>query len=227
MPTPGTSLDSPLVHQAFFGGQHHTDGVQLKWIAPTETYVEVTSELGLGNSFPGNDRNRNSPGSFSLGARVGRDIGESSNWRAGFSYLRAESTDRTYDDLDSTGTPVTNAFTGDSDTYVLDGVFKWAPAGNVRTTSFKLQGEYFWRRESGTLSYDIDSASLGAASGDYGSRQSGWYLQGVYQFTRLWRVGVRYDRLSSGTPAIDRVRGRRDRLRGRSTLATDVPQGLR
>jgi len=29
--------------------------------------------------------------------------------------------------------------------------------------------------------------------------QSGWYLQGVYQFVPLWRVGYRYDRLNSGT----------------------------
>lgn len=198
-------VDAPLAYQAFFGGQHHTDGVQLKWIAPTETYVEITSELGLGNAFPGNDRNRNSPGSFSLGGRTGGDIGESASWRTGLSYLRTKSVDRAYDDLDSTGTPVTNAFTGESDTYVLDGVFKWAPAGNARNTSFKLQGEYFWRRERGTLSYDVDSASLGAASGDYHSRQSGWYLQGVYQFARSWRVGLRYDRLNSGTQAIGLV----------------------
>ena len=198
-------VDAPLAYQAFFGGQHHTDGVQLRWIAPTETYFELTSELGLGNSFPGNDRNRNSPGSFSLGGRIGGDIGESASWRTGFTYLRAKSIDRAYDDLDSTGTAVTNAFTGDSDIYVLDGVLKWAPAGDARNTSFKLQGEYFRRRESGTLSYDLGSASLGAASGDYGSRQSGWYLQGVYQFARSWRVGLRYDRLSSGTPSIGLV----------------------
>ena len=28
--------------------------------------------------------------------------------------------------------------------------------------------------------------------------QSGFYLQGVYQFVPMWRVGYRYDRLDSG-----------------------------
>ena len=65
-------VDLPLAYQAFFGGQHRTDGVQLKWIAPTETYLELTGELGRGDSFPGSERNRNSAGSFSLGARIGR-----------------------------------------------------------------------------------------------------------------------------------------------------------
>jgi hypothetical protein len=30
--------------------------------------------------------------------------------------------------------------------------------------------------------------------------QSGWYLQGVYQFMPRWRVGLRTERLSPGTP---------------------------
>ena len=30
-------------------------------------------------------------------------------------------------------------------------------------------------------------------------------MQGIYQFARVWRVGLRYDRLKSGTPAIGLV----------------------
>ena len=41
---------------------------------------------------------------------------------------------------------------------------------------------------------------FGAAFTDsYSSSQSGWYLQGVYQFMPRWRVGYRYDRLDHGT----------------------------
>lgn len=36
----------------------------------------------------------------------------------------------------------------------------------------------------------------------YRSRQSGWYLQGVYQFLPRWRVGARYDRLDSGSQTL-------------------------
>jgi outer membrane receptor protein involved in Fe transport len=28
---------------------------------------------------------------------------------------------------------------------------------------------------------------------DYKTRQSGWYLQSVYQFTPNWRAGLRYE----------------------------------
>ena len=31
------------------------------------------------------------------------------------------------------------------------------------------------------------------------ARQSGWYAQGVYQFTPNWRAGLRYEQLDSGT----------------------------
>jgi hypothetical protein len=35
--------------------------------------------------------------------------------------------------------------------------------------------------------------------------QNGWYLQAIYQFMPMWRVGARYDRLDSGTPRIGQV----------------------
>jgi hypothetical protein len=31
--------------------------------------------------------------------------------------------------------------------------------------------------------------------------QSGWYLQGVYQFMPRWRLGLRAERLAPGSPA--------------------------
>ena len=41
----------------------------------------------------------------------------------------------------------------------------------------------------------------GAAVADaFRAAQSGWYLQGVYQFMPHWRVGLRTERLSPGTP---------------------------
>ena len=91
-----------------------------------------------------------------------------------------------------------NRFDGSSRLWVLDGVLKWAPNGNPTYNNFKLQGEYFRRREDGALTYDTGSASLGTQSGTYLSAQSGWYAQGVYQFTPMWRAGYRYDRLNSG-----------------------------
>ncbi len=39
----------------------------------------------------------------------------------------------------------------------------------------------------------------------YRSTQSGWYVQGVYQFMPAWRVGLRHDRLRYGTVDIGLV----------------------
>ncbi len=62
-----------------------------------------------------------------------------------------------------------------------------------------MQGEYFWRRESGDLTYDRDGALGLTNTSNYASRQSGFYVQGVYQFMPHWRVGARYDWLDPGS----------------------------
>ncbi|OWW20691.1 hypothetical protein [Noviherbaspirillum denitrificans] len=198
-------VDLPLAYQAFLGGQYRPDGLQLKWLAPTERFFELGLEAGDSSNFPGSDRNRNGIGSGALFAHVGDDLGVSASWRAGLSWLRTNASERTYADVDSAGTAVTNAFGGRSNVWVLDAVYKWAPNGNSTHTNFKLQGEYFRRKEKGTLTYDTLAESAGTAAGSYASAQSGWYLQGVYQFRPTWRVGLRYDRLDSGTPGVGLV----------------------
>jgi hypothetical protein len=199
--------DAPLAMKAFLGNQLNEDGVQLKWIAPTETYVDVGVEVGRGKQFPaGPDggRNKNGFSSSNFFTHVGGDLGTSIAWQTGLSYASTSPQDRTYDDLDSTGTPVTNSFTGDTGLWVLSGILKWAPNHNPTYTNFKLQGEYFRRRENGNLTFDTVGA-VGTQTGRYASTQSGWYLQGVYQFIPLWRVGYRYDRLDAGTTSIGLV----------------------
>ncbi|HEX5356114.1 MAG TPA: TonB-dependent receptor [Aquabacterium sp.] len=189
-------VDAPLAYQAFLGGQYKQEGVQLKWLAPTDQFIELGAELGNGHSFPGNDRNRNSAGAASLFAHTGGDLGDSHSWRAGLSWLNTKAQDRAWDAVDAADQTVSNAFTGNSRMWVADAVWKWAPNGNGKVTNFKLQGEYFRRTESGEVVYDTGNA---ATPGDYRSAQSGWYLQGIYQFTTGWRVGLRHDELDSGT----------------------------
>ncbi len=77
-------------------------------------------------------------------------------------------------------------------------VWKYAPNGNSRETNFKLQGEYFWRKESGDLTFDSDGMLGLTNTARSSSRQSGFYVQGVYQFMPEWRAGVRYDYLDPG-----------------------------
>lgn len=190
-------VDRPLPYQAFFGGQYIVDGIQASWVAPTPLFLELGSELGWGSGFPATANEESSPGSWSLFAKLGGDIGLSHSWQVGASYVSADVNERgagedaSPDDL----------FSGDSDLAGIDFVWKWAPDGNNLVRNFKLAGEYFRREERGTfagLPYDGD--------------QDGWYLQGVYQFRQNWRAGYRHDVVSAdngslfaGTPLADPV----------------------
>jgi hypothetical protein len=191
-------IDAPLAYQAFFGGQYANDGVQLKWVAPLEHYVELGAEVGNGDGFPGTPRNKNGAGSGAVYAHTGGDIGLSHSWRAGLSYLATRAEEREHSQIDAAGNNPLLRFDGKSRVAIADFVWKYAPNGNARVTNFKLQGEYFRRKENGDLAYDADNALGLMSTADYASRQSGWYLQGIYQFMPQWRVGARYDRLDAG-----------------------------
>ena len=189
--------DNPLAYQAFLGGQFGDDGLQLKWLAPTDRYIELGLELGRGRGFPGSDTGRNSAGMTALTAHTGGDIGDSQNWRAGVSRLFSKAGEQNVSALDATGSLVSNAFSGNTRVWVVDGIWKWAPNGNSSKTNFKLQGEYLQSTRQGSLVYDVGNANLEDA---YRAAQSGWYLQGVYQFMPRWRVGLRTERLNPGSP---------------------------
>lgn len=189
-------VDNPLAYQAFLGGQFNDDGVQVKWVAPTPVFLEFGGEIGRGGNFPGSDRNKNGSGAGSVFVHAGGDWGASSSWRGGVSYLQTSPRERPDETTDLFGNGVTNAFSGRSRLWLADFVWKWAPGGNATRQNLKVQAEYFHRRERGTLTYDVDAT---AAADAYASRQSGFYVQTVYQFAPRWRTGVRYDRLDSGT----------------------------
>ena len=189
-------VDAPLAYQAFLGGQLAQDGVQLKWVAPTDLYVELGGELGGGDAFPGGGA-RNGVGLATAFAHVGGDIGDSHSWRTGLSYAAARPRDRSARQLDAAGELRDVSFSGDSDLVVADFVWKYAPHGNARETNVKLQAEYAWRREHGTLS--VDPGGVAPSTDAYAARASGGYVQAVWQFVPAWRVGARFDVLSPGS----------------------------
>jgi hypothetical protein len=178
------------------GTQYGDDGLQVSLLAPTDQFIELAAELGRGRSYPGTDTNRNGAGMTAVTLHTGGDVGDSNSWRAGISTLNAKATDQDLIALDAAGNLVGNAFTGSTRVWVLDGVWKWAPHGNAIRTNFKLQGEYLHSTRSGALTYDVTGANLADA---YRATQSGWYLQGVYQFMPRWRVGLRTEALDAGT----------------------------
>lgn len=195
-------IDQPLVYQALLGNQMGQDGLQVKWLAPTDLFVELGAELGNGQAFPATRRNRNGLNGTTLFAHVGGDLGDSTSWRVGASWIDLRAEDRSYEDVNELDEPVLNSFTGKSRTWVADAVLKWSPYGSVTRQQLKLQGEYFRRKETGRLAFDVEGLGRSDA---FSSKQSGWYLQGIYRFRPRWRVGVRYDSLDSGSPFIGLV----------------------
>jgi len=195
-------IDQPLVYQAMFGGQFAQDGVQVKWIAPTDVYLEFGLEAGNGGAFPGTRRNVNDANDITLFAHLGSDIGDDWTWRGGVSYMDVDASERSYDSTDSLGFDVLNTFSGTSRTWIADATFKWTAPADPKRRSLKLQAEYMQRSEEGQLAYDVEGLGL---SDSYDSDQSGWYVQAVYQFLPRWRAGLRYDSLDAGTTDIGLV----------------------
>jgi hypothetical protein len=178
--------DAPLPYRAFLNNQYGDDGVQVRWLAPTDMFLEFGTEVFRGASFPaGGDANRG-VGAYSAFVHVGDDIGLSHSFRTGVSWLHTKASDRETESADGT-----DVFSGDSNTGIFDFVYKWAPNGNPVKTNFKLQGEGFLRKEDGQFD-DIDYKS---------GLQYGWYLQAIYQFMPRWRVGLRHDEVKSPLPS--------------------------
>lgn len=195
--------DNNLVYKVLFGEGYAQEGLQLKWVAPSDLFIEPFVEIGRGANFPGTDRNENGVGAVAAGVHMGGDVGVSNSWRAGVSYITTKAGGREFDGHDAADVEVLGDFSGRSKIWLADVVWKWAPDGNARERNLKLAAEYFRRNESGTLDCDdadplAPSACTGGLSGAYRSTQSGLYAQAVYQFMPQWRVGYRYDRLWRG-----------------------------
>jgi hypothetical protein len=187
--------DASLVQQSFLGENFKIDGLRASWIAPLPLYLEFGAEGGKPVEFPFPDSNHNSNGfqAWTLFAHLGDDIGVSSSYRFGIWGMQAKNqvTDQPLPALDFTG--VTNLLTGGNNKlWGLDFVYKWAPNGDPTYRNFKLTSEWMHRSLDGTL-------ASGANTGPFTANQSGWYVQGIYQFHPYWRVGLRYDQLAEGS----------------------------
>src|SRR5213082_1553914 len=130
--------DAPLAMRAFLGGQLNEDGIQFRWVAPTELYWDLGTELGRGRAFPASlsESGKNGTGSLNFFTHLGGDIGQSIAWQAGLSYFRTDPSNRTFDDPTA---GVTDSFSGTSRLWAASGVLKWSPNGNPTYNNLKLQ----------------------------------------------------------------------------------------
>lgn len=191
--------DRPLVYDALFGGHLLDTGVQARWVAPTDMYLNLGAEVTTGTAFPGGDNADNNQG-LALFAKTGGDIDHSSSWQLGASYYQADFDKREagghhHHGADEGGAAVDNELmNGKVDVAGIDLVYKWAPQGNVKQRNLKLQAEYFVKNETAAAEF---TEGANSAEAEYDGKQTGFYVQGVYQFMPAWRVGLRYDRLQA------------------------------
>ncbi|NIO12679.1 MAG: hypothetical protein GTN86_03910, partial [Xanthomonadales bacterium] len=83
-------------------------------------FLEVGGELLRGEGFPVAGALDGGKGAWTAFAHVGGDVGFSHSWRAGISFLSGEVEGRETADA---------LFSGDTDTEILDFIWKWAPNG--------------------------------------------------------------------------------------------------
>jgi hypothetical protein len=181
--------DQPLAYQVYLGNQYIDDGLQFRWLAPTDFYLELSGELLRGDRYPAGGAANSGIGSKTLTVSTGGDIGFSNSWMFGLSWLAADANERESGDEEA---PL--LFTGETELIIADFVWKWAPNGNSRQRNLVFQAEYLWRNEQG------DYALADGKQAYWDKDQSGWYAQAVYQPFPRWRFGARVDRLSGDLP---------------------------
>ena len=174
-------IDMPLPYRALLGSQYGDNGVQVRWLAPTPFFLEAGAEIFRGDRFPGGGSDKNRAQAQSLFLHTGSDINDDSSWLGAVSYLHTAARDRV------TGA---DSFSGENGIGIASLVYKWAPGGNPAQRNLTLSGEYFYDRQTGDF-----NALLAKLN------RSGWYAQGVYQFTNRWSLGLRYGSLNGDRPA--------------------------
>lgn len=194
-------VDAPLIYRGLFANQLIDDGLQISWVAPTDIYFKLGVEATRGDRFPAGGATNDGKGASVLFVKFGGDVGTSHSWQLGFAHWNADiegraSSEHAHSD-EISEVPV---FTGNSKISNVDFVWKWAPQGNYKETNLKIQAEYFKREEDGIIEMEGSSP---LESSSYEGKQSGGYVQTVYQYMPRWRIGYRYDFLEADNAGSD------------------------
>jgi len=171
-------FDRPLAYQAFLGNQYGDTGVQLRWVAPTDLFIELGGEIFRGQNYPGGTAVQGAD-LGTLFAHAGGDVGVESSWLAGVSMLKS----------DTNGAE--DGFSGDSTLYLADATWKWAPEGNFKDGGVTVRGEYFLMDRDGLYTDQLDPL----LDQSWNGTSRGAYVEGIYRINRTWETGYRYDQL--------------------------------
>ena len=87
--------DAPLPYRAFLNNQYGDDGLQVRWLAPTEQFLEFGAEAFRGDAYPAaGARNQRHGHLYRLCPYRQRHQRSSSSWLAAASYLHSDAAHR-------------------------------------------------------------------------------------------------------------------------------------
>ncbi|CCN35368.1 putative Porin [Vibrio nigripulchritudo SO65] len=200
--------DRPAVYRAVFGSHYFDDGIQLSWLAPTETFVAASFEVFGGKEWDVGYTDPAAVGVYTANLQIGDDMNDSNSWRVGLSTLynanglgfAAEETSGSShhhsshdhsshshgDHGHSHGPTVTGKWL-----HGIDMTWKWAPNGNYKQENLRVTAEAWFINDR----YDERMESIPNAN----DQAHGWYAELAYQFSPNWTISGRYGEVDAVT----------------------------
>ncbi len=182
-------IDIPPTLALYMGQGNRTDGIELSWLAPTDTYLALTAGYGFHFGWVGEGplsslRTQPIQGSTLFGSvRTYKDLSDDHNVELGFSALYtpqsrvAEASELAFLAVDEDD-PI------DRRTFNVDFHYRWYPLGRGLRQSLSLHGEILYDYGQGRRSIFGNTKSRGAWGG---------YVYAEYRFNKQWRPGFRFD----------------------------------
>ncbi len=187
-------VDQNLPYRTFFGAHGLLDtGLQLTYLAPTDTYLLLGAEVlqGKQDKFGTlvDDDSLSSdagPRIFTGFLKLGPDLGLDHALQLGTSLAYASQHQEDHsDDVN------TELLEGDSGILGFDLVYKRMPTGAYGKGGVKLATEYFFMNKR--LEVIESSADPGLVGEDAEGKQDGLYVQATWGFASRWQLGGRYE----------------------------------
>ena len=182
-------IDIPPSLALYMGNGNRTDGLELSWLAPTDTYLALTAGYGYGFGFVGegplsNIRTQVIQGSTVFTSlRTYKDLTDDHNIELGFSFLYTPQS-RVPEAGDLALLAVDEDDPVDRHTFDLDFHYRWYPLGRGLRQSLSLHGEILYDFGQGRRSIFGNTKSRGAWGG---------YVYTEYRLNKQWRPGFRFD----------------------------------
>jgi hypothetical protein len=195
-------VDQNLAYTSLLGEHGLLDtGLQLRWLPPLDTYLEVGFEAFQGSQeklgaladeeeleedgITGVDDRQDGPRLFTLFTKWSPDLGYNHTLRLGLFGAYARQHQEIHDE------PAVHALEGDAWLGGTDWVYGYDSSGSYGQGDFKLQAEYLYTVKDLEVAYHGTNAGAVGQTREF--RQDGFYTQAVYGFAPRWDVAARYD----------------------------------